>query len=64
MNPKNRNYIISIKCIGFASKTILPMLLVFRVNILNKWSQYKNLDNNIVISKTKTGYANNNTMLE
>lgn len=36
INPENHNYIISIKYINLAGKTIPPMLLISRVNILYK----------------------------
>lgn len=33
INPRNRNYITSVKCISSADETIPLMLLIFRVNI-------------------------------
>lgn len=64
INPENRDYITSIEYIVSADKTILPMLLIFRVNIFHKWYLHNDLDDNIVIGITKTSYTNNNTTLE
>lgn len=61
---ENHDYIISVQCISFVGETILPILLISRVNILYKWYQYNNLDDNIVIDIMETGYANNNIALE
>ena len=36
IDPENHNYITSAECIGSAGKTILPIMLVFRINILCK----------------------------
>ena len=57
----NRNDIISIKYIGSAGETIPPMLLVSKVNILHKWCLHNDLDSNIVIGITETGYTNDDT---
>lgn len=61
INPKNHDYIPLVEYIGFLSKTISPMLLVSRVNILQKLCQHNNLDSDIVIGTTETGYGNNDT---
>lgn len=60
----NHNYIISIEYISSKDETILPMLLVSRVNILHNWYQYNDLDNGNIISTIEFGYANNNIILE
>lgn len=65
VDPKNHDHIISVKYIGSINlKTILLMLLVFKINILYKWYQHNDLDRDIVISITKTGYINNNITLK
>ena len=61
INLKNRDYITSVKCIGPAGETIPPMWFVSGVNILHKWCQNDNLDGDIVIDTTETGYANDDT---
>lgn len=61
---ENCNYITSVECIGFAGKTIPPILLISRVNILQKWYQHNDLDGDIMIGTTEIGYANNDTILE
>ncbi len=58
------DYITSVECIGSAGETIPPMLLVSGVNILYKWCQHKDLESDIVIGKTETRYANDDTVLE
>ena len=64
INPENRNYITSVECISSAGETIPPMLLVSGVNILYKWCQNNDLDGEIVIGTTETGYANDDMVLE
>ena len=64
INPENRNYITSIECIGSIGKTVPPMLLVSGVNILHKWCHHNDLDGDIMIGITETGYVNDNTAFE
>ena len=64
IDPENRDYITSVDCIGSAGETVPPMLLVSGVNILHKWCQHNDLDGDIVIGTTETGYANDDTALE
>ena len=64
IDPDNCNYITSVECISSAGETIPPMLLVSRVNILYKWYQHNNLEGDIVIGITETGYANDDTALK
>lgn len=64
INSKNCDYITLVQCIGTANKTILPILLISRVNNLNKYCQQNDLDRNIIISITKTNYINNNGVLK
>lgn len=58
---ENHNYITSVEYIDFTSKTISLILLISRVNILYKWCQHNNLEDNVVINIMETGYANNDT---
>lgn len=64
INLQNRDYITLVEYICSANMTISPILLVFRVNILQKKCQHNNLNSTIVIDLTETSYANNNTALE
>ncbi len=64
INFENRDYITSVEFIDSVGKTIPPILLISKVNILHKWCQQNDLDDNIVICTTKTGYANNDNTLE
>lgn len=61
---ENYYYITLVEYIGFMSKTILPIFLNFRVNILYKRYQYNDLDRDIVISITETSYVNNDIALK
>lgn len=61
---ENCNYITSVEYIGSMGKTIPPMLLVSRVNILYKQYQYNDLGSNIIINIIETGYVNDDTVLE
>lgn len=64
IDPKNCDNITLIEYIHSIGETILPMLLISKVNILLKQCQHKNLDRDIVIGITEICYANNNTALE
>ena len=64
IDPENRDYITSVECIGSAGETIPPMLLISGVNILHKWCQHNDLDDEIRIGTTETGYSNDDTALE
>lgn len=64
IDPKNRDYITSVECIGSAGEINPPMLLVSGVNILHKWCLHNDLDGETVIGTTGTGYANDETALE
>ena len=64
INLDNRDYISSVEYIGSTDEPIPPILLISRVNILYKWCQHNDLDSAIMIIKTKTGYANDDTALE
>ncbi len=57
IDPENYDYITSVECIGSAGETILSMLLISGVNILYKWYQHNDLDSNVMIDITETGYA-------
>lgn len=57
-DPKNRDYITSVKCISSTSEAIPPLLILLGLNILYKWCQHNNLDKDTVIGKSKTGYLN------
>ncbi len=58
IDPENRDYVTSVECIGSAGETTPPMLLVSGdPNILHKWCQHNDLDGDIVIGTTETGYA-------
>lgn len=60
----NHNYITLVEYIGFIDKSIPPILLVSRVNILHKLYQYNDLEKDTLIGIIESGYANNNTALE
>ena len=64
IDPDNCDYITSIECIGSAGETIPLILLVSGVNILYKWYQHNNMEDDIVIGTTETGYANDDIALE
>ena len=64
IDPENRDYITSVECIGSAGGTIPPTLLISGVNILHRWCQHNDLDGDIVIGTTETGYASDDTALK
>lgn len=64
IDPNNYDYIILVKCIVFLKETILLMILISRVNILHQLCKYDDLNKNIIIDITKTGYTNNDTIIK
>lgn len=64
IDSENHDYIISVEYIGSAGEIIPPILLVFRVNILHKQCQHNDLNSDIIIGITETGYINNDITLE
>lgn len=61
---ENCNYITSVGCIASIDEIILLILLISEVMILHKWCGHNDLDSDIIIGITKTGYTNENIALE
>ncbi len=61
---ENYNCFTSIQCISSSGESILLILLIFRVNILQRSCLHNDLGQNIMIDKTETGYAYNKAKLE
>lgn len=57
-NLDNREYIISVKSIVGRRKTIPPMLILYKIYILEKWAKKNNFDKNILLVTTLTKYSN------
>lgn len=58
------NYITSVEYISSVGESILLILLIFRVNILQKSCLHNDLGQNIMIDKIETGYAHYKATLE
>lgn len=56
---KNRDFILSIKCINSNRSIILNIIILYRENYLKKLFFFNNLDGNIVIVFSNSKYHNN-----
>ena len=58
-DPDNREYITSVESISGGGKTIPPVLILCDILILEKWAEENNLDEDILLATSPTGYSNN-----
>ena len=49
-DPDNREYITSVESISGGGKTIPPMLILCGIQILEKWAQENDLDDDILLA--------------
>jgi hypothetical protein len=63
-DPDNDDYITATECINAAGDNIPSFLTLKEVNILNKWTLENDLDDDIVLSTSDTGYSNDSLAFE
>ena len=57
-DPDNRKYLTSVETISGGGLSIPPMLILSAIVILEKWVQENDLDGNIPLATSLTGYSN------
>ena len=63
-DPDSREYITSVESISGGGKTIPPMLILCGIQILEKWAQENDLDDDILLATSLTGYSNDELALQ
>ena len=63
-DPDNREYITSVESISGGGKTIPPMLILCGIYILEKWAEENDLDEDILLATSPTGYSNDELALQ
>ena len=63
-DPDNREYITSVESISGGGKTIPPMLILCGILILEKWAEENDLDEDILLATSPTGYSNDELALQ
>ena len=63
-DPDNRDYITSVESINSAGEVIPPMLIISGVHILHKWCQENDLDEEVLIGTSETGYSNDDLAID
>lgn len=63
-NLDNQEYITLIESISNRGKIIPPMIILYNILILEKWAKENNLDKNILLVTSSTGYSNDKLVLQ
>ena len=63
MNSNNRDYITSVKCVSSIDEVISSMLIILKINILHKWCQKNDLNENTLIKINEINYLNDDLIL-
>lgn len=63
-NSNNQEYIISVKSINNEGKTILPKLILCNIFVLKKWAEENDIDKDILLAISPTGYSNDELALK
>ena len=64
MDPDNRDYITSVECVSSGGEVIPPMLIISGVNILHKWCQENDLDEDTLIGTSESSYSNDDLAMD
>ena len=63
-DPDNRDYCTTVESISAAGATIPPLIILKAVNVLLKWSQQNDLEDQCVLGASESGYSNDDLALE
>ena len=63
-DPDNREYITSVESISGRGETIPPMIILYGILILKKWAEENDLDEDILLATSPTGYSNDELALQ
>ena len=63
-DPDNREYITSVESISDRGKIIPPIVILCDILILEKWEEENDLDEDILLATSATGYSNDELALQ
>ena len=63
-DPDNRDYCTAVESISADGATIPPLIILKAANVLLKWSQHNNLENECQLGATKSGYSNDDLAVD
>ena len=63
-DPKNREYLISLECVGGGGDVLPNMLILSGKQHLEKWFEENDLDDNVAFAVSDSGYSNDEISLE
>jgi len=64
IDSRVRNLVSDVKMINAEREKILLMLIVFEINILNKWVQENNLNDDLLLATTESEYSNDEKIFD
>ena len=62
--PDNREYVTSCECISAGGRNIPPMVIIAGVLILEKWPQQNDLNDDVLLTTSPTGYSNDDLAID
>ena len=63
-DPDNREYVTSCECISAGGRNIPPMVIIAGVLILEKWTQQNDLNDDVLLTTSPTGYSNDDLAID
>ena len=63
-NLDNREYVTSCECISAGGRDIPPMVIIAGVLILEKWAQQNDLNDDVLLTTSPTGYSNDDLAID
>ena len=63
-DPDNREYVTSCECISAGGRDIPPMVIIAGVLILEKWAQQNDLNDDVLLTTSPTGYSNDDLAID
>ena len=63
-DPDNREYVTSCECISAGGRDIPLMVIIAGVLILEKWAQQNDLNDDVLLTTSPTGYSNDDLAID
>ena len=63
-DPDNREYVTSCECISAGGRDIPLMVIIAGVLILEKWAQQNDLNDDVLLTPSPTGYSNDDLAID
>ena len=64
IDSKMRNLVSDVKTINAEKEKIFLMLIIFEINILNKWVQKNDLNDDLLLATTEFKYSNDEKIFD